>query len=137
MESSPEPEPETIQGRLRKFMATLKDPDTLEILEDTIATIECLRYRPRIVPERRLSSTRVCRQHFLQWDPQVFMPGPNWQSVSFPPDRDVTDSDVYLRCNRAYTGGSRAGTGGDRAGIETGGDRAGTGGDRAGTELAP
>ena len=61
MESSPELEPETIQGRLRKFMATLKDPDTLEILEDTIATIECLRYRPRIVPERRLSSTRVCR----------------------------------------------------------------------------
>ena len=117
-------------------MATLKDPDTLEILEDTIATIECLRYRPRIVQERRLSSTRVCRQHFLQWGPQVFMPGPIWQSVSFPPDRDVTDSDVYLRCNRAYTGGSRAGTGGDRAGIETGGDRAGTEQALAGTEQA-
>ena len=114
MESSPEPKPETILGRLRKFMATLKNPDTLEMLEDTIATIECLQYRPRIVPERRLSSTRVCRQHFLQWDPQVFMLGLIWQSVSFPPDRDVTDSDVYLRCNQAYTGGSRADTGGAR-----------------------
>ena len=136
MESSPEPGPETIQGRLRKFMVTLKDQDTLEILEDTIVTIECLRYWPRIVPERRLSSTRVCRQHFLQWDPQVFMPGPTCQSVSFPPDRDVTDSNVYLWCNRAYTSGSRAGTGGDRAGIETGGDRAGTEPALAGTEQA-
>ena len=45
------------------------------MLEDTIATIECLRYLPKIVPERLLSSTRVCRQHFLQWDSQVFMPG--------------------------------------------------------------
>ena len=96
MESSPEPEPETIQGRLWKFMATLKDPDTLELLEDTIATIEWMQHRPRIVREVRLSSTRVCRQHFLQWDPQVFMPGHIWQSVSFQPDRDVTDSDVYL-----------------------------------------
>ena len=74
----PEPEPEPIQKRLRNFMATLKDPDTLELLEDTIATIEWMQHRPRIVREVRLSSTRVCRQHFLPWDPQVFMPGPIW-----------------------------------------------------------
>ena len=77
-------------------MATLKDPDTLELLEDTIATIEWMQHRPRIVQDARLSSTRVCRQHFVQWDPHVFMLGPIWESVYFPPDCDSTDSKIYL-----------------------------------------
>ena len=58
----PELEPEQIQKRFWNFMATLKDPDTLEMLEDTIATIEWMLHRPRIVPEVRFSSTHVCRQ---------------------------------------------------------------------------
>ena len=85
---------EPIQGRLRTLMATVDDQDTHELLEDTIALIEMNRRRPRIVPEAR--SKRVCRQYFVQWHPQVFMPGPIWQSASFPPDRDITDSEVYL-----------------------------------------
>ena len=51
--------------------------------------------RPRIVPEAHPSSTRVCRQHFVQ-DPQVFMLGPIWQSVSFPVARDITDNKIYF-----------------------------------------
>ena len=82
---------EPIQGRHRNLMATFEDPDTRELLEDTIALIEHNQRRPRIVPETRLSSTRICRQHFVQWDQQVFMPGPIWKSVSFPPDRDIAD----------------------------------------------
>ena len=54
------------------------------------------RRRPRIVQEAHLSSTSVCRQPFVQWDPQVFMLGPIWQSVSFPPDHDIADSKIYL-----------------------------------------
>ena len=157
----PEQEQEPIQKRLRKlnqnFMATvtLNDPDTLEMLEDMIATIEWMRHRPNIVREVRLSSTRVCRQHFLQWDPQVFMPGPIWQSVSFPPDRDITDSDGPGRhrvgldrraCTEREPGLHRMGL--DRAGTERepSRHRAGTGPapsgtrpsrHRAGTELAP
>ena len=77
-------------------MATVDDLDTRELLEDTIALIEMNRRRPRIVQEVRLSSTRVCLQHFIQWDPQLFMPGPIWQSVSFPTDRDITDNEIYL-----------------------------------------
>ena len=73
-----------IQGRLRTLMATVDDPDTREWLEDTIALIEMNQLRPRIFPDARLSSMRVCRQHFLQLDPQVFMLVPIWQSVSFP-----------------------------------------------------
>ena len=38
----------------------------------------------------RLSPTR------REWDPQLFMPGPICQSVSFPPDSDITDSEIYL-----------------------------------------
>ena len=98
----PEQEQEPIQKRLRKlnqnFMATvtLNDPDTLEMLEDMIATIEWMRHRPNIVREVRLSSTRVCRQHFVPWDPQVFMLGPIWQSVSFPSDCGITHIEIYL-----------------------------------------
>ena len=68
-------------------MATLKDRDTLEMLEGTIATIEWMLHQPRIIQEVRLSSTRVRRQHLLQLDSQVYimMPGHIWQSVSFPP----------------------------------------------------
>ena len=87
---------ELIQGRLRTLMAIGNDPTTRTLLEDTIALIEHNRHQPRIVPEVRLSSTRVCRQHFVQWDLQVFMPRPIWQSVSFPPDRDITDTESYL-----------------------------------------
>ena len=87
---------EPIQGRLRTFMETVNDLDTRDLLAEAIDMIELNRRRPRIVPEARLSSTRVCRQHFVQWDPQVFMPGPIWQSVSFPPDRDITDCNIYL-----------------------------------------
>ena len=87
---------ELIQGRLQTLMVTVDDPNTRELLEDAIALIEMNRSRQRIVPGARLSSYRVCRQHFVQWDPQVFMPGPIWQSVPFPPVRDITDSQVYL-----------------------------------------
>ena len=77
-------------------MATVDDLDTRdsELLEHTIGLIEIMmnQRRPRIVPEAPLSSTRVCCQHFVQWDPQVFMQGLIWQSVSFPPDGDITDS---------------------------------------------
>ena len=51
---------------------------------------------PKMVPEIRLSSTCVSRAHFLQWDPQIFVPGPIWATVSFPSDRDITDSDIFL-----------------------------------------
>ena len=44
----------------------------------------------------RLSSARLCRQHFMQRDPQVFMLEPIWESVSFPFDRDIRDSKKYL-----------------------------------------
>ena len=77
-------------------MATVGDQGTLEWLEDTIALIELNRSRTRIVQEARLPSTSVCRQHFEQWDTQVFMQGPIFHSVSFPPDSDITDSEVYL-----------------------------------------
>ena len=72
------------------------DADTRQLLEVRIDLIEMNRRRPRIVPEARLSFTRVCRQHFVQLDPQLFIPGPIWQSVSFTPGRDVTDSEIYL-----------------------------------------
>ena len=55
--------------------------------------------RPAIVqtlPEIRLSSVRVSREHFVHRDPKVFMPGRIWNSVSFPPDHDITDSSIYL-----------------------------------------
>ena len=35
-----------IQGRLQTFMATVNDPDTHELLDDTIALIEMNRLRP-------------------------------------------------------------------------------------------
>ena len=38
----------------------------------------------------------ICRQHFVQWDPQVLMQEPIGQSVLFPPDGEITDSKVYL-----------------------------------------
>ena len=47
-------------------MSTVDDPDALELLEETIAMIEWIRRRSRIVPEGRLSSTRVCRKHFVK-----------------------------------------------------------------------
>ena len=75
---------EPIQGRLRNLMATVEDPDTRELLEHTIALIDHNRCRPRIVPETRLSSKCVCRQHFVQWDPQVFMPGTYLAECFFP-----------------------------------------------------
>ena len=43
-----------IQVRLRNLMVTVNDPDTRELLEDTIALIEMNRCRPRMVPEARL-----------------------------------------------------------------------------------
>ena len=87
---------EPIQGRLRNLMATIEDPDTRELLEDTIALIELNQRRPRIGLESRLFFTRVCRQHFVQWDLQVFLQGPIWQSVSSPLYSDITDSKIYL-----------------------------------------
>ena len=77
-----------IQGCLRNLMATVHDQETRELLQDTIALIEVNRRQQRIVPDTRLHSTRICRQHFLQWYPQAFMPGPIWQSVSYLPDRE-------------------------------------------------
>jgi len=48
------------------------------------------------LPEGRLSSTRVTRAHFLDWDPRVFTKGNIWNSVSFPPGRDITDNESFM-----------------------------------------
>ena len=87
---------EPIQGRLWALMATVNDADTLELLEDTIALIKMNQGWPSIVPEARLSSMRFCRQNFVQWDPKVFMLGPVWPSFSFPQERDITGSEIYV-----------------------------------------
>ena len=55
--------------------------------------------RPAIVqllPEILLSSVCVSQEHSVNWDPKVFNPGRIWNSVSFPQDHDITDSDIYL-----------------------------------------
>ena len=49
-----------------------------------------------MVPAVHQSSTHVYHQHFTQWDPQVFMSVPIWEGVSFPPDSDITDSNICL-----------------------------------------
>ena len=73
--------------------------DAAKDLDEPMAIVEairrCLRL-PKMVPDVILTSLEVTRAHFLHWDPQVFMPGTIWSSVSFPPGRDVTDSDIYL-----------------------------------------
>ena len=54
--------------RWSEYSWIIDDQDTHKLLEDIIALIELNQRRPRIVREARLSSTRVCRQHFVQWD---------------------------------------------------------------------
>ena len=70
---------ELIQGRLRTLMATVDYLDTRILLEDTIALIEVNQRRQRIVQEAHLSSTQ-----FVQWDPQLCMPGPYLAECFFP-----------------------------------------------------
>jgi hypothetical protein len=67
-----------------------------EELEEMLERIRRILDLPRMVPEIALTSDRVTPEHFLQWDPQVFLPGPIWNSVLFPPGRAVTESEIYL-----------------------------------------
>jgi hypothetical protein len=71
------------------------DPVTGE-LEATLERIRRMLHLPKMVPEAELDAHRITPQHFLQWDPRVFVSGPIWDSVSFPPGRAVTKSRVYL-----------------------------------------
>ena len=50
---------EPIQGRLRNLMATVEDPDTRELLEDTIALIEHNRCRPNCPGDTSLLHARL------------------------------------------------------------------------------
>lgn len=65
-------------------------------LEEKLEHIRRILDLPRMVPDISLPSDSVTTKHFLQWDPQVFFPGPIWNSVSFPPGRAVTESGIYL-----------------------------------------
>ena len=78
-----------IQGRLRTFMATVNDPDTHELLEDIIA-LNCWK---TLLPGVSVVNTSCNAINTI-----VCVQGPLWQSVtvSIPPDRDITDSEVYL-----------------------------------------
>ena len=49
-----------------------------------------------ILSKARLSSFRITRKHFLEWDPKVFLPGQIWNSVSFPPNLEIEDNSIYL-----------------------------------------
>jgi len=63
------------------------------------AQTSLLDLRPKIkapILERRLSSTTVTPEHFLNWDPRVFIKGKIWKSVSFPPGRDITDNELFM-----------------------------------------
>jgi hypothetical protein len=63
-----------------------------EMLEQIRRTLDL----PRMVPEIALTSDRVTPEHFLQWDPRVFLPGTIWNTVFPPLDRAVTESGIYL-----------------------------------------
>ena len=78
-----------IQGRLQTFMATVNDPDTHELLEDIIA-LNCWK---TLLPGVSVVNTSCNAINTI-----VCVQGPLWQSVtvSIPPDRDITDSEVYL-----------------------------------------
>ncbi len=47
-----------------------------EELEEMLEQIRRMLDLPRMVPEIALTSDRVTPEHFLQWDPRVFLPGP-------------------------------------------------------------
>ena len=64
--------------------------------EKLVESIRSFLNLPAKVPDVSLTNERVTREHFLQWDPQVFMPGSVWRTVSFPPQQDITDSDIFL-----------------------------------------
>jgi hypothetical protein len=64
--------------------------------EKLVESIRSFLNLPAKVPDVSLTNERVTREHFLQWDPQVFMPGSIWRTVSFPPQQDITDSDIFL-----------------------------------------
>lgn len=67
-----------------------------EELEEMLERIRHMLDLPRMVPEIALTSDRVTPEHFLQWDPRVFLPGMIWNSVFFPPGRAVTESGIHL-----------------------------------------
>ncbi len=67
-----------------------------EELEARLERIRRMLHLPKMVPEVVLDSDRITPQHLLQWDPRVFVLGPIWNSVSFPPGRAVTKSRLYL-----------------------------------------
>ena len=77
-----------------RILAAIADAISDEDAQDAVESVRIFLDIPRMVPEKCLTRHRVTRQHFLQWDPRVFVPGRIWENVSFPPD--ITDSDIYL-----------------------------------------
>jgi hypothetical protein len=81
----------SIQSRiLATISSAFEDEDEQEVIESVRSALNL----PKIVPEIRLTSSGVTREHFIQWDPQVFAPGPIWNFVSFP--AIIYESHLYL-----------------------------------------
>ena len=49
-----------------------------------------------MVPEIRLPRHVLTRQHFVQLHQLVFRRGDIWNTVSFLPDGNITDNEIYL-----------------------------------------
>jgi hypothetical protein len=77
------------QSRILTIVAAaIQNADTVEAVRDLLNL-------QKMVPEIRLTAARVTKEHFLQWDPRVFMSGNIWHTVSFS-GADITNSDIYL-----------------------------------------
>ena len=86
-----------IKSRILQGIIDGIEGDTVsEEHEEMLEQIRLMLDLPRMVPEIALTSDRVTPEHFLQWDPRVFLPGTIWNTVFFPPDRAVTESGIYL-----------------------------------------
>jgi hypothetical protein len=81
-----------LQGKIEAINGAPVSEELEATLERNLRMLDL----PRMVPEVELASDRTTPQHFLQWDPRVFVLGPIWNSVSFPPGRAVTESGLYL-----------------------------------------
>lgn len=77
-----------------RILASIADVIQEEDAQEVVESVRIFLDLPKMVPEKRLTSTHVSRQHFLQWDPQVFVPGKIWDTVTFP--QDITNSKIYL-----------------------------------------
>ena len=82
-----------LQGIIEGIECDPVPPELEELLEHIRRVVNL----PPRVPELVLTSDRIAPHHFLQWDPRVFRSGPIWNSVSFPPGQDLTESGLpYL-----------------------------------------